>query len=148
MQKTFDFDTGPGAKHMPASFSGPCALEDDAFPFEFISHIAEVESWRKELNRPCYHIHKWWARRLGTVFRAIVLGALTPSGTDISGAFHTPVRIRDRVVFDPFMGSGTTIGEAAKLGARAIGRDINPGSRVVKPGGWLRPIPLICVPMN
>ncbi|MGH7091852.1 MAG: DNA methyltransferase [Stellaceae bacterium] len=30
------------------------------------------------------------------------------------------------VVFDPFMGSGTTIGEAVKLGARAIGRDINP----------------------
>ncbi|HAX77593.1 MAG TPA: hypothetical protein DCY88_17595, partial [Cyanobacteria bacterium UBA11372] len=29
-------------------------------------------------------------------------------------------------VFDPFMGSGTTIGEAIKLGATAIGRDINP----------------------
>ena len=32
------------------------------------------------------------------------------------------------VVFDPFMGSGTTLGEALKLGARAIGRDINPVS--------------------
>lgn len=114
------------AEDVLTSFVGPCALEDDGFPFEVISDVAEVESWRKELNRPSYHIHKWWAQRLGTVFRAIVLGALTPSGTDILSAFYRPVRIKDMTVFDPFMGSGTTIGEAAKLGARAIGRDINP----------------------
>ena len=29
-------------------------------------------------------------------------------------------------VFDPFMGSGTTVGEAHKLGFTALGRDINP----------------------
>ncbi|WP_296643911.1 DNA methyltransferase [Roseinatronobacter sp.] len=107
-------------------FVGPCALEDDDFPFELISDVAEIESWRKEINRPIYHIHKWWAQRLGTVFRAITLGALTPSGTDILSAFYRPVRLKDLTVFDPFMGSGTTIGEAAKLGVRAIGRDINP----------------------
>lgn len=103
-----------------------CALEDDSFPFENISDIAERESWRKEINRPIYHIHKWWAQRLGSVFRAITLGALSPSGTDIMEAFYKPVRLKDSVVFDPFMGSGTTVGEAAKLGARVIGRDINP----------------------
>ena len=32
--------------------------------------------------------------------------------------FYKPVRINDAVVFDPFMGSGTTIGEALKLGVR------------------------------
>lgn len=32
------------------------------------------------------------------------------------------------MIFDPFMGSGTTVGEALKVGARAIGRDINPVS--------------------
>ena len=41
-------------------------------------------------------------------------------------AFYRNVRLKDRVVFDPFMGSGTTLGEALKLGVRAIGRDINP----------------------
>ena len=107
-------------------FSGACALEDDDFPFEAISEIADAESWRKEINRPIYHIHKWWAHRLGTVFRAIVLGALTPSGTNLLAAFYRNVRLNDRVVFDPFMGSGTTLGEALKLGSRAIGRDINP----------------------
>ena len=107
-------------------FSWACALEDPAFPFEKVSDVAELESWRKEINRPIYHIHKWWAQRLGTVFRAITLGALSPSGTDIFDALYKPIRLDEFVVFDPFMGSGTTIGEAAKLGARAIGRDINP----------------------
>ena len=105
---------------------GPCALEDKDFPFEALSEIAEIESWRKEINRPLYHIHKWWAQRLGTVFRAMAIGAFAPSGANVLDLFYEPVRIRDAVVFDPFMGSGTTIGETAKLGARAIGRDINP----------------------
>ena len=105
-----------------------CALEDADFPFEAISEIAKAESWRKEINRPIYHVHKWWAKRLGTVFRAIVMGALTPSGTNILDAFYRKTRLKDQVVFDPFMGSGTTLGEALKLGARSIGRDINPVS--------------------
>ena len=126
MQEMLDIDVEPVLEVVPGGLVGPCALEDDDFPFEAISDIAEVESWRKEINRPIYHIHKWWAQRLGSVFRAIVLGALAPSGTDIMKNFHKPVRVNDATVFDPFMGSGTTIGEAAKLGARAIGRDINP----------------------
>jgi adenine-specific DNA methylase len=126
IQGRFDLRSASDADDVLSAFVGPCALEDDDFPFEAISDVAEVESWRKEINRPVYHIHKWWAQRLGTVFRAIALGALTPSGTDVMSAFYRPVRVKDLTVFDPFMGSGTTIGEAAKLGARAIGRDINP----------------------
>jgi adenine-specific DNA methylase len=102
------------------------AIEDEGFPFEALSHIAELESWRKEVNRPLSHIHKWWAQRLGTVFRAIVLGTFAPAGSNILDLFYAPARIPEAVVFDPFMGSGTTVIEALKLGARAIGRDINP----------------------
>ena len=106
--------------------SGPRAIEDEAFPFEALSDIAEKESWRKEINRPSTHIHKWWAQRLGTVFRAITIAAFAPPGADIFDLFYKPVRIPEGTVFDPFMGSGTTLAEAVKLGARAIGRDINP----------------------
>ncbi len=105
---------------------GACALEDDDFPFEALSEIAEAESWRKKVYRPTTHIHKWWAQRLGTVFRAMALGAFAPKGADLMKLFYQPVRIGDAVVFDPFMGSGTTVAEAVKLGARSVGRDINP----------------------
>ncbi len=118
-------DSTDAAIHIAPS-SSPRAIEDENFPFEILSEIAEKESWRKEINRPTTHIHKWWAQRLGTVFRAIAIGAFAPSGTNLLDLLHQPVRIRDRVVFDPFMGSGTTIAETVKLGARGIGRDINP----------------------
>ena len=104
----------------------PVPLRTCRSPFETLSDTAEAESWRKEVHRPIYHVHKWWARRLGTVFRATVLAALAPSGSDVLRLFYEPTRFPGAVVFDPFMGSGTTIGEALKLGARAIGRDINP----------------------
>ncbi|HCL5322370.1 TPA: hypothetical protein N2G48_000928 [Salmonella enterica] len=98
------------------------------FPLVEISQVAEQESWRKEVNRPIYHIHKWWATRLGTVFRGILLGALTPPKTDIWAEFYKLHDFNDKIVLDPFMGSGTTLGEALKLGAKAIGCDVNPVS--------------------
>lgn len=102
------------------------AIEEDRFPFEKFCDLAELESWRKEVNRPPYYIHKWWARRLGSVFRAMIIGSLTPGEMDQEETFYRPIRFPNATVFDPFMGSGTTIGEALKLGCRAIGRDINP----------------------
>jgi putative DNA methylase len=103
-----------------------------SFPFVEISEIAERESWRKDVYQPVYYIHKWWARRLSCVFRAIVLGACAPAegvtdrGSDgILELFYKPVQFRDMLIYDPFMGSGTTVGEAHKLGCRVMGRDIN-----------------------
>jgi putative DNA methylase len=113
------------------SFGGVRAIEDPTFPFEYFSDIAELESWRKEIYRPIYHIHKWWAQRLGSVFRAIIIGAFAPKGSNVFEMFYQPVRLTGAVILDPFMGSGTTIGEALKLGARSIGRDINPVSHFI-----------------
>lgn len=104
------------------------ALEDGTFPVAELSQIAEQESWRKEINRPMYHIHKWWATRLGSVFRGLTLGALSKPRTHIWEQFYKRHDFADKVVLDPFMGSGTTLGEAVKLGAKAIGSDINPMS--------------------
>jgi putative DNA methylase len=101
------------------------ALEHD-FPIVEVSQVAEHESWRKEINRPLYHIHKWWATRLGSVFRAITLGALSPRDTRIWDAFYQRHHLRGKTVLDPFMGSGTTLGEALKLRANVVGCDINP----------------------
>jgi putative DNA methylase len=112
------------------SFAGDreaAALEQD-FPIIEVSQVAEHESWRKEINRPLYHIHKWWATRLGSVFRAIILAALHPRQSRIWDLFYRHHHLAGKVVLDPFMGSGTTLGEALKLGAKAVGCDINPVS--------------------
>lgn len=103
------------------------SLECD-FPIIEISKVAEHESWRKEINRPIYHIHKWWATRLGSVFRAITLGALSRPTVNTWQSFYEHHNLAGKVVLDPFMGSGTTLGEAVKLGAKAVGCDINPVS--------------------
>ena len=95
------------------------------FPGVGLGDTAELESWRKEVNRPTYHLHKWWAQRLGTVVRAMIIGGLAAEDEDILSLVFEPTRFKGKIVYDPFMGSGTTIGEALKLGCRAIGRDIN-----------------------
>jgi putative DNA methylase len=101
-------------------------IESDEFQFEFVSELAEMESWRKEIYRPIYHIHKWWAKRLGSVFRAVLLGSALPESEKLAEAFYRKHDFAPLTVFDPFLGSGTTIGEAHKLGFTALGRDINP----------------------
>ena len=101
-------------------------LESDQFPIDFLSLLAERESWRKEIYRPIYHMHKWWAKRLGSIFRGLLLGCLLPDGSNFEEEFYRVHNFEQVTIFDPFMGSGTTIGEAHKLGCTVLGRDINP----------------------
>ena len=88
--------------------------------------MAALESWRKEIYRPLSHVHKWWATRLGSVFRAIVLGGLLDESSDTWRDYYRENDFGGAVVLDPFMGSGTTVTEALKLGCRVVGSDINP----------------------
>lgn len=99
---------------------------ESQFPFARLSKIAEQESWRKEIYRPVYYIHKWWARRLGTVFRGIILGSCLDDSKDFWQKYYDKNDFNRVLLFDPFMGSGVTVGEAIKLGCRSMGRDINP----------------------
>jgi putative DNA methylase len=103
----------------------PKLIERD-FPFAHLSLVAERESWRKEVYRPVYYLHKWWARRLGSVFRGIVLGACLDDSENFWNRYYSKNSFDGTILFDPFMGSGVTIGEAIKLGCMAVGRDINP----------------------
>ncbi len=101
-------------------------IETDEFPFEFLSVLGEQESWRKEVHRPVSYLHKWWAKRLGSTFRGIILGSMLPQGGDLEQSFYLTAPRGRLVLFDPFMGSGTTVAEAHKVGCVAIGQDINP----------------------
>lgn len=116
------------------------SLERD-FPIGPVSRVAEKESWRKEIHRPATHTHKWWAQRLGSVFRAILCGAITSTRAEAEKAIASSTRAPDLVVYDPFAGSGTTLAEAVRLGARVIAWDINPVATLVQRqsvGAWDR----------
>lgn len=38
-----------------------------------ISKLAQDETGKRQHYRPIYSLHKWWARRPGTLFRSILL---------------------------------------------------------------------------
>ncbi|AUX08312.1 adenine-specific DNA methylase containing a Zn-ribbon [Halalkaliarchaeum desulfuricum] len=54
------------------------------FPIERVNEIAEKEGRAKMYYRPIYTMHKWWARRLGCVFRAICLYTLLDDPEKVS----------------------------------------------------------------
>ena len=107
------------------------ALERD-FPNVQVSIAAQAESWRKEVHRPASHTHKWWAQRLGTVFRSVLVAAYSKDSDEVLHRLNTGLDLQGIRVLDPFAGSGTTLVEAQKLGASCTGVDINPVAGLVQ----------------
>ncbi|GAB2445537.1 DUF1156 domain-containing protein [Nocardioides hungaricus] len=103
-----------------------------SFPATLLSEVGTKESWRKEVHRPATSTHKWWAKRLGTVFRGIITSAVTPDGSDPSAAYGSALDLSGAVVLDPFSGSGVTGVEVLKLGGRPVCFDINPVATLVE----------------
>ena len=120
------------------------AIEKD-FPIENINEIAEREAHAKEKYRPILFIHKWWARRLGSIFRTIALYTLVDENTKVLDGrtgkrrkitkeeFENPwllylkdVDFGNKVVLDPMMGGGTTVVEVLRTGCRVVAQDLNP----------------------
>jgi len=100
---------------------------EESFPVVEINRLAIPE---RNAFKPIYQMHKWFARRASCVFRAILLSAMKPAGTDIMAEFykdHTNDPDTNKVrILDPFMGGGTTIVEALRLGCHVTGIDLNP----------------------
>jgi adenine-specific DNA methylase len=57
-------------------------------PVNELSALARVE--RPDLARPPLYLHKWWARRFGSVFRSIILAAFLWPCTTNSQGYSTP----------------------------------------------------------
>lgn len=99
---------------------------EKTLPVEYLNPVAMAEGNAK---KPVYRMHKWWARRLGSVFRTITLATFTAhdeSDMSLWQRFCNGANLRGKIVLDPFMGGGTTIVEALRLGCKVIGIDINP----------------------
>src|SRR4051812_23449000 len=102
---------------------GVSMLDGGCLPVEELAVLAHREGRRPV---PVYHAHRWFARRFSSAFRAILVAARLSSDGDFWKAFYDGVDLSSLTVLDPFVGGGTSVVEAARLGASTIGVDIDP----------------------
>ena len=98
-------------------------IEKD-FDIAFIADLALREKQIQQNYRPVIAVHKWFARRPGTLFRGLLLSEF--SEKPLREAFYESNNFPGLHVADPFMGGGTPILEANRVGCDVTGLDINP----------------------
>jgi len=94
------------------------------FDIPFVADLALREKQIQQNYRPFIAVHKWFARRPGTLFRALLLSEFVHS--PLREAFFRSNNLKGVRIADPFMGGGTPLIEANRVGCDIIGYDINP----------------------
>lgn len=90
----------------------------------FVAALALKEKQIQQNYRPIIAVHKWFARRPGTLFRALTISEF--SGRPVAETFFEANSFSGKMVADPFMGGGTPLIEANRVGCDVQGYDINP----------------------
>lgn len=100
-----------------------CLLDAGLLPVEELAILASREGRRP---RPIYGAHRWFARRFGSAFRALLTAAALPEDADFWTAYYESTDYwHGKTVLDPFVGGGTSVVEALRLGAGVIGTDVD-----------------------
>jgi putative DNA methylase len=103
-----------------------CKYIEKEFPSTEINYLSVPE---RIALKPIYMMHRIFARRIGSVFRAIILGALKDENTPLMEEFYRSQYRKEHsklVILDPMCGGGTTLIEGSRIGAKTIGFEINP----------------------
>ena len=96
------------------------------FDVSLIADLALREKQIQQNYRPIIAVHKWFARRPGTLFRGLLLAEFVEA--PLKESFYRGHNLHGLRIADPFMGGGTPLLEANRLGCDVIGHDINPMS--------------------
>lgn len=106
-------------------FAQRTLLETEEVPIEQLARLALREGQR---TSPLHRVHRWFARRLGSQFRAILTALSLPedAAAEFWDRYFGHVSLEGAVVLDPFSGGGTAVVESSRCGARVIGFDIDP----------------------
>ena len=97
---------------------------ETSFDIPFIADLALHEKQIQQNYRPIIAIHKWFARRPGTLFRGLLLSEFVDG--NLRESFFRSHNLKGLTIFDPFMGGGTPLIEANRVGCNIVGYDINP----------------------
>ena len=98
---------------------------ENRFDPVFTSKLALKEKQIQQSYRPLIGVHKWFARRPGSVFRNLIISEFE-EGKQCLEELYFQSNNFDGLVADPFMGGGTPIYEANRVGLNTVGADINP----------------------
>ena len=99
---------------------------ESRFDVPFIAELALREKQIQQSYRPVIAVHKWFARRPGTLFRGLVLAEFAKDS--LRDSFYRSNDLTGIRVVDPFMGGGTPLIEANRVGCDVDGWDVNPMS--------------------
>ena len=99
------------------------SIERD-FDVSMIAGLALREKQIQQNYRPTIGVHKWFARRPGTLFRGLLLAEFGHG--PLQDRFFDSNDLSGRRIADPFMGGGTPLLEANRLGCDVEGFDVNP----------------------
>lgn len=102
---------------------GVSLLDAGQLPVEDLALLALREGQR---TNPLFRCHRWFARRLSTQFRALLVAAASEQTSDFWQGFYGNIRRPEWTVLDPFVGGATGILEACQIDARVVGVDIDP----------------------
>jgi adenine-specific DNA methylase len=94
------------------------------YNIRFIASLALREKQIQQNYRPIIAVHKWFARRPGTLFRGLLLSEF--GSEPVEDTFYRSNSFEGITVADPFMGGGTPLLEANRIGCNVMGTDINP----------------------
>ena len=97
-----------------------------SFDVPFVAAMALREKQIQQNYRPIIGVHKWFARRPGTLFRSLILAEFVDAS--LQQSFFQANDLAGIRVADPFMGGGTPLIEANRVGCDVQGLDINPMS--------------------
>jgi hypothetical protein len=98
---------------------------EDRFDVGFVARLTAEEKQIQQNYRPVIGVHKWFARRPGALFRGLLLAEFA-ADRPLSESYLQGQSLADITVADPFMGGGTTMFEANRVGCNVVGFDINP----------------------
>jgi len=99
---------------------------ETSFNVPFVAAMALREKQIQQNYRPIIAVHKWFARRPGTLFRGLTLAEF--GNGRLADIFYEGHDFPGVSVADPFMGGGTPLIEANRVGCDVLGFDINPMS--------------------
>lgn len=97
---------------------------ESRFDIPLIASMALKEKQIQQVYRPIIAVHKWFARRPGTLFRGLMLAEFGEKRLDEE--YFVGHDFAGKSIADPFMGGGTPLIEANRLGFDVHGFDINP----------------------